>query len=215
MIPMACVGNYQTQLLSIALWPVCFLILAFACAFGREVVSMRLKSCSRGECLKRHVIYAAMEHTPLLLATFILVPSTATRVFKTFLCDAFEYDNGNALTRRYLHDDLSLSCDSKEYNTLRATAFIMLLLWPVGYLSWDSSCSLVHMVAPPKLTLVCIPAWQCPFAVCSAPVGEPQRHRHRSSHAPQPRDGVAVCRLSHKHVLLGAARDVPQADAYR
>ena len=134
MIPAACVGNYQAQLLTSTLWPVGFLILAFAGAFGREVVLMGRMSCSTAGWLNRRVVYAAMKRTPILLTTFIMVPSTATRVFKTFMCDAFEYDS--TLTRHYLHDDLSLNCDSKEYDTSRATAFMMLLLWPVGYIPW-------------------------------------------------------------------------------
>ena len=65
-----------------------------------------------------------------MIVTFVLVPSTATSIFKTFLCDAFEYDA--TVTRRWLHDDLALECNSDEYEATRETAYIMLLLWPVG-----------------------------------------------------------------------------------
>ena len=33
--------------------------------------------------------------------------------------------------RRYLHDDLSLSCDSDEYGSTRNVAQVMIALWPV------------------------------------------------------------------------------------
>ena len=42
-----------------------------------------------------------------LVLTFVLIPSMATRIFRTFLCDAIEL-RADA-TRRYLQDDLTLS----------------------------------------------------------------------------------------------------------
>ena len=68
-----------------------------------------------------------------LLLTFLLVPSTATMVFKTFLCDHFSYDDTGTV-RRYLHDDLALSCDSIEYESTKNVALLMILLWPIGAL---------------------------------------------------------------------------------
>ena len=67
---------------------------------------------------------------PTLLITFVLVPSTATRIFKTFLCDPFEYSEHD--TRRYLQDDLDLSCGSEEYGSVRNAAIFLVLVWPVG-----------------------------------------------------------------------------------
>eukprot|EP00966_Prymnesium_polylepis_P304929 7045110-Prymnesium_polylepis.1 len=68
----------------------------------------------------------------MLGLTFLVVPSTATRIFKTFLCDAIEYDEVAHETRSYLHDDLYLDCGSTEYHYTRNTAIAMLLVWPVG-----------------------------------------------------------------------------------
>eukprot|EP00966_Prymnesium_polylepis_P270452 6247698-Prymnesium_polylepis.1 len=73
-----------------------------------------------------------------LVVTFLLVPSTATRIFKSFLCDPFEFDGGIAdganttITKRYLHDDLALSCDDEAHTGTRNTAIVMIGLWPVG-----------------------------------------------------------------------------------
>eukprot|EP00966_Prymnesium_polylepis_P101285 2345913-Prymnesium_polylepis.1 len=70
----------------------------------------------------------------VLISTFVLVPSTSTRIFKAFSCIQFEYDSGagNSGVRRYLQADLSLSCDSSEYDTVELTALIMTVVWPVG-----------------------------------------------------------------------------------
>ena len=66
----------------------------------------------------------------ILLVTFVFVPSTATMIFKTFLCDPYVFDY--TTTRRYLNDALELSCDSDEYRSTRATALLFLFVWPVG-----------------------------------------------------------------------------------
>jgi hypothetical protein len=93
----------------------------------------------------------------MLLVTFLLVPSTATRIFKTFSCIAFEYDD--LVTRECacrsksthvwrlfypfrnvripcavadLLDDLRLRCHSDEHVRTRTAAIAMLFFWPVG-----------------------------------------------------------------------------------
>lgn len=37
-----------------------------------------------------------------------------------------------AVSRRYLHEDLSLSCDSDEYRDTRGVAMIFVVVWPIG-----------------------------------------------------------------------------------
>jgi hypothetical protein len=69
---------------------------------------------------------------PRRVVTFVLVPSTATQIFKTFLCDSFDYEDESLQTRRYLHDDLALACASWEYQETRTIAIVMILVWPVG-----------------------------------------------------------------------------------
>eukprot|EP00966_Prymnesium_polylepis_P099568 2306053-Prymnesium_polylepis.2 len=64
--------------------------------------------------------------------TFVLVPSTSTRIFKTFLCDLIQYDDASSDTRQYLQVDLTLNCDSDDYVDTRNTALVMLAIWPVG-----------------------------------------------------------------------------------
>jgi|EP00966_Prymnesium_polylepis_P188655 hypothetical protein len=48
-----------------------------------------------------------------------------------FLCDPIRYSDTGAM-RRYLHDDLDMSCDSEEYGTTRSTALLFIIVWPVG-----------------------------------------------------------------------------------
>ena len=65
------------------------------------------------------------------LVTFVLVPSISTRIFETFICKGFEYDASGA-TRRYLSDDLDMSCDDDEYMATRSIAMLMAIIWPFG-----------------------------------------------------------------------------------
>ncbi|KAL1522821.1 hypothetical protein AB1Y20_017790 [Prymnesium parvum] len=127
-IPSACFGSYRTRLLVSSSWP---LVLIGVLALGFVSIELRRNSINTWRDafagLRR-----GLEKTlpPTLSITFLLVPSTATRIFKTFLCDRYEYNEGEV--RRYVQDDLSLSCDSDEYASTWRTAFAMLLIWPVG-----------------------------------------------------------------------------------
>jgi hypothetical protein len=120
-------------------WPialVAFAAMGFVCReLARDCASDSLTP--RGN---RAAVLAGLQSTlPLtLVLSFVLVPSTATRIFKTFLCDVFEYDHGDGLTHRFLHDDLALSCDTEEYSTTRHTALVMIAVWPIGvHPNWD------------------------------------------------------------------------------
>eukprot|EP00966_Prymnesium_polylepis_P059660 1383591-Prymnesium_polylepis.1 len=73
------------------------------------------------------------------VTTFVLVPSSATRIFKTFLCASFNYDDSGDV-RSYLNDDLDLRCDaelegatySDMYGATRRVALVMIGIWPIG-----------------------------------------------------------------------------------
>ncbi|CAN0312502.1 unnamed protein product, partial [Discosporangium mesarthrocarpum] len=62
-----------------------------------------------------------------LLLTFLVFSSVSTVIFKTFSCDTIADTN-----KRYLREDYSISCDTKEYQGYRAYASIMVLVYPVG-----------------------------------------------------------------------------------
>ena len=156
-IPAACFGSYRSRLFIGASWPIILVASAAAAYVGWELVRDRLNYNPTvvAPRSKRAAVYAGVERTlPLtLVVTFLLVPSTGTRIFKTFLCDRFEYDE--TPTKSYLHDDLGLSCDSPEYDTTHRTALVTLIIWPVGVpvlyalLLWVSRDALLTGVSTP------------------------------------------------------------------
>ena len=142
-IPGECFGSYRMRLLISSCWPIVLLFAATVALVVRELNRSRLKRS------KQHVNTAfllSLSHThrqavqtglqrslPLILvATFVLVPSTATRIFMTFLCDTIEIDAQPREMRRYLHDDLALRCDGSEYAATRNVALAFLVIWPLG-----------------------------------------------------------------------------------
>jgi hypothetical protein len=59
------------------------------------------------------------------------------------VCEPFTYD-GN-VTKRFLHDDKNMDCDSDEYSATWTTALVLIVVWPIGVpvlyvvLLWASS----------------------------------------------------------------------------
>ena len=135
-IPGSCLGNYQRRLVITACWPIGLLLVASASCVAWELwQDRRYEDASKVAPRGRRMAVKAGLHRVLpatLLLTFLLVPSTATRIFKTFLCDRFEYDRANGLMMRYLHDDLAVSCESHEYDRTFNTAIMLICVWPVG-----------------------------------------------------------------------------------
>ena len=124
---------YRRRLLIGTCWPIAVLLVPVAGLVSRDLVWGRRQ---RSSIVARNMARAAMvrgfqQALPLiLLTTFLLVPSIATRIFRTYLCDPFQFDD--LVTRRYLREDVALSCESGEYRSARATAFVMVLVWPLG-----------------------------------------------------------------------------------
>ena len=135
LVPIACLGNYRTRLWVGSTWPVVLILACAVCLIGLESVRAFRQRDDRTLSTPRRVqsvLQSAMRGVlpPTLGLTFLVVPSTSTRIFRAFLCETFAYDQESS--RSYLYADLRLSCDSDEYETTRATAFAMLVLWPVG-----------------------------------------------------------------------------------
>eukprot|EP00966_Prymnesium_polylepis_P229102 5301713-Prymnesium_polylepis.4 len=101
-----CLGSYQWRLLAGSCWPLVLLATIAAMRVGWELLKVHVKIREALRC--RKAVYAGIQRSlPLTLGiTFILVPSTATLIFKTFLCDPFEFNPSEV--RRYLHEDLAL-----------------------------------------------------------------------------------------------------------
>ena len=117
-------------------WPIAVVLIASAASVSYELARDRWMDSTpvvypRG--VSAAVRFGLKRILPFtLLLTFLLVPSASTRIFKTFLCDRFEYDGANGVTRSYLHDALELRCDSDEYYSTRSTAILFAAVWPVG-----------------------------------------------------------------------------------
>ena len=125
----------RRRLLISTCWPIVVIVGAAASLVGLELA----RDCFEADRAVARDSKPTPGHTavqgvlPLtLVLTFVIVPSTATRIFKTFQCDRIEYDETSGAARRYLADDLALDCDGPDYAATRTTANIMLILWPVG-----------------------------------------------------------------------------------
>ena len=115
-------------------WPLVVMFGCAVCLVGAEVV----RRCSRADnrslaARMRAALASGLQRVlpPTLGLSFLVVPSTSTRIFRAFLCETFQYNDHTS--RSYLYADLALSsCDSDEYEATKSTAFAMLALWPVG-----------------------------------------------------------------------------------
>ena len=131
-VPPACLGDYRTQIWIASTWPLLLVLLCALIFLGIEAWrNHRSKSGSARRRPKAVITAAGRAVLPLLLGlTFLVVPSTSTRLFKTFLCDRIEYNDTEE--RRYLHAYLELSCDSDDYKETRRLSTVMLGVWPIG-----------------------------------------------------------------------------------
>jgi hypothetical protein len=131
------------RLAIVSSWPLFVLLTAYGACVGwevvRECINRRLHVARPNYCA---AAFRGVQRTlPLtLVLTFILVPSTATQIFKSFQCDGYEFDRSGA-TRRYVRDDPSLSCDSDKYQRTKLLASIMVTIWPLGVPALCTGCS--------------------------------------------------------------------------
>ena len=175
LIPTACLGRYRTRLLLGSTWPIVLVLLMSTCFMSWELAqefnptstrALRLQRSQSGlqQALStsssarvcnavRRGLQATLQFT--LVLTFVLVPSTTMRIFRTFLCDPIEYNAAVGTTYRYLHDDLALGCDSPQYQSTRSIAFALMCVWPVGtpvlyaVLLWVSRHAIRHHAPTP------------------------------------------------------------------
>mmetsp|Transcript_14795 Transcript_14795/g.39539 ORF Transcript_14795/g.39539 Transcript_14795/m.39539 type:complete len:438 (+) Transcript_14795:2667-3980(+) len=134
-IPGECIGSYRRRLVMGSTWPICVLLVLGG---GCVAWELGLESTRRGRGFTRWkaAALAGLRRSvpPFLLLTFLLVPSSSTRIFKAFLCEPIEYssDGNSTVTRRYLHDSLDVDCDSDEYGAVQSVAVAFVCIWPVG-----------------------------------------------------------------------------------
>eukprot|EP00966_Prymnesium_polylepis_P002190 50331-Prymnesium_polylepis.1 len=127
LVPTACLGDYSTRIWVGSTWPLVVILACTACLVGAE-------GMQRGSQRGNQACVASV---------------------RIALARPFQYDEDTS--RRYLYADLTLSCDSGEYESTQATAFAMLALWPVGIpllyagLLWASRDAL-HTGTPTSLS---------------------------------------------------------------
>ena len=120
--------------------------------------------------------------------TFVVVPSTATRIFRTFLCDSIEYGNGNV--RPYLLADLTLSYNSPEF-PITNVVISMLVVWACGCPVKLALSDCISSPATPDAHAVFPLPTAAAFLHC-APVSQPQIHSHRNHDTAQSGNNVPV-----------------------
>eukprot|EP00966_Prymnesium_polylepis_P239856 5546708-Prymnesium_polylepis.1 len=112
-VPAACLGDYRTRIWVGSIWPLAILLAGATCLVGAEVVQRSRRGDNRSlAATVRAGLIAGLQRMlpPTLGLMFLVVPSTSTRIFRAFLCETFQFDDDTS--RRYLHADLTLSCDS-------------------------------------------------------------------------------------------------------
>eukprot|EP00966_Prymnesium_polylepis_P327372 7383253-Prymnesium_polylepis.1 len=131
LVPTACLGSYHRRILMGSLWPV-GLVLVFALGFVGWELSLHCARIDRTFAGMLKAVKTGLQRVlPLMLTlTFVVVPSTSMRIFRTFHCEPIQYNSGEV--RRYLKADLHLSCDSEEYSEARSAAFLFVGVWPIG-----------------------------------------------------------------------------------
>jgi hypothetical protein len=128
-------GDYRSRILIGSLWPIVFLVLAIAVHVIWNVIRGRLKAGVIAPSARAAMLAGLQRILPFALAiSFLLVPSTSTRIFKTFFCDPFDANSTAtpSITRRFLHEDLNLDCEVDEYSESRNIAVVLVLVWPIG-----------------------------------------------------------------------------------
>lgn len=125
--PVECFGGFHRLLLISSFWPLGLILLVSVASIGLESGARR----------KRHILATTRAGLQgalptILVLTFLVLPNTATRIFNSFVCETYKLDDAAGLFRRYLRDDMSLSCDSAEFGEMRTDAIILMAVWPCG-----------------------------------------------------------------------------------
>lgn len=132
--PASCFGTFDKQLLLKTLGPIVALTaLVVGAALSAAVGHCRSSEGADGthglEAARRGV----MRVLPLTITIlFALVPSVCARVFSTFSCELFGFDDAAGLSLSFLYADNSIECVGAAYDDLRRLATALVVLWPIG-----------------------------------------------------------------------------------
>ena len=71
-----------------------------------------------------------------LFVSFLLCPTVSKGIFDTWDCTEYELDSVKGVVRTFLNADLQVVCSGnshpEEYDGIRITAYVFLLIWPIG-----------------------------------------------------------------------------------
>ena len=142
-VPAACFGSYRRRLLIYSIWPAALLLIVAMIHIGWEIAltARRTRGALQIRPAIRTIVGIGLHRTVhfILVLTFCLVPSTATQIFKTFLCDRFEHvaaatveaspnatvaarQRSEPIYRRYLHDGALARVDQFAASNLNPRA---------------------------------------------------------------------------------------------
>ena len=138
LVPGECYSGYHKRLLISATWPFGFVLLIVVASIGweasRAAAALGARFLKEASCLEWQMLVTDGTRQALpvaLVITFVLLPSTAYRIFRSLLCDSFGVDDNcgaeSCATRRYLRDDLSFECDTDTYDSNYRTTIA--LVW--------------------------------------------------------------------------------------
>lgn len=133
--PPECTGSFTTRLLVKALAPLfALLVLVMGSVVISAVVATgRCRDISDHAALKDAALHGALRALPIVLVLlFALVPSVCSRIFSTFNCESFGYDDAKGETRGFLFADPSVECYTGEWAHLMVLTGWLILIWPLG-----------------------------------------------------------------------------------
>lgn len=138
-----CLGAFSERLGLTALVPLAALAAVVAGTVGVGVLQAKLLSDAPAD--QRPALGEAAWRSTLptlpfvLIALFALVPSISMRIFSSFSCESFGYDDALGERRAFLLADLAVECAGLDYEGLKGFAGGLIVLWPIGVrrLGWS------------------------------------------------------------------------------
>ena len=144
-VPSECYGTMLQKLLGAAFIPYAFFLLLAVEQAIQIGVAAHLQGRShenRPVALAASGLRAALPAG--LFLSFLLLPSISSLIFRSFLCDAFMYDDATGATVSYLQADYSMECGKPSHQRLERWAYGLIPLWPAGvpalYLAFLLAC---------------------------------------------------------------------------
>ena len=141
-LDVACLGDFATRLMFKALLPLGMLAGVLLCgAVVAAAVESRRRCQSSGADETPAVppstaaLASMISNLPLtLVVLFSLLPTVSQRIFSTFSCEPFGYDDAKKAERFFMFADYAVECadGSSEYDKLVGLAGGLIVLWPIG-----------------------------------------------------------------------------------